>query len=280
MAQELSGKVAIVTGGASGIGRGTAERFRAEGADVVIADVDRDAGKALAEALGPGAAFKETDVADPEQVAELVAFAVETFGGLHVMFNNAGISGVRHARLADEDFADFHHVMAINLLGVMVGTQQAAAHMAAHGGGSVINITSIGGIQSTPGLWAYHTSKAGVIMFSKSAAIDLGEYGIRVNCIAPGNIETPILAGAMAANLPEEERAELMRTIREFILSRQALKRQGNPDDIAEAAVYFGSDRSGYVTGTVLPIDGGMLAGPAASSGSFEQMRKGRSATA
>jgi len=274
MANELSGKVAIVTGGASGIGRGTAERFLAEGARVVIADVDRDDGKALADALGPDAAFKETDVADAQQVTELVAFAVETFGGLHIMFNNAGISGVRHARLADEDFADFQKVMAINLLGVMVGTQQAAAHMAANGGGSVINITSIGGIQSAPGLWAYHTSKAGVIMFSKSAAIDLGEYGIRVNCIAPGNIETPILAGAMAANLPEEERAELMRTIREFILSRQPLKRQGSPSDIAEAAVYFGSERSSYVTGTVLPVDGGMVAGPAATSSSFEEMRK------
>ena len=274
MANELSGKVAIVTGGASGIGRGTAERFLAEGARVVIADVDRDDGKALADALGPDAAFKETDVADAQQVTELVAFAVETFGGLHIMFNNAGISGVRHARLADEDFADFQKVMAINLLGVMVGTQQAAAHMAANGGGSVINITSIGGIQSAPGLWAYHTSKAGVIMFSKSAAIDLGEYGIRVNCIAPGNIETPILAGAMAANLPEEERDELMRTIREFILSRQPLKRQGNPSDIAEAAVYFGSERSSYVTGTVLPVDGGTVAGPAATSSSFEEMRK------
>ena len=274
MANELSGKVAIVTGGASGIGRGTAERFLAEGARVVIADVDRDDGKALADALGPDAAFKETDVADAQQVTELVAFAVETFGGLHIMFNNAGISGVRHARLADEDFADFQKVMAINLLGVMVGTQQAAAHMAANGGGSVINITSIGGIQSAPGLWAYHTSKAGVIMFSKSAAIDLGEYGIRVNCIAPGNIETPILAGAMAANLPEEERAELMRTIREFILSRQPLKRQGSPSDIAEAAVYFGSERSSYVTGTVLPVDGGTVAGPAATSSSFEEMRK------
>jgi len=213
-------------------------------------------------------------VADAGQVRELVAFALETFGGLHVMLNNAGISGARHPRLLDEDFGDFQRVMAVNLLGAMLGTREAARHMATNGGGSIINISSVGGIQPAPGLWAYHTSKASVIMFTKCAAIDLGEYAIRVNCIAPGNIETPILASVVAANMPEEEKAQLMRAIREFILSRQPLRRQGSPADVAEAAVYFGSDVSSYVTGTVLPVDGGMVAGSPATSSSFEEIRK------
>ena len=153
MADELLGRVAIVTGGASGIGRGTAERFLAEGARVVIADVDSQRGEEFAKSCGPNAAFKQVDVADAEQVRELVDFAVETFGGVHVMFNNAGISGARHARLLEEDFSDFHRVMGVNLLGVMVGTREAARHMAKNGGGSIINISSIGGIQSAPGLW-------------------------------------------------------------------------------------------------------------------------------
>jgi NAD(P)-dependent dehydrogenase (short-subunit alcohol dehydrogenase family) len=274
MASELSGKVAVVTGGSSGIGRGTAQRFLSEGARVVIADVDQERGAAFAASCGPNAIFKQTDVADAVQVRDLVAFAVESFGGLHIMFNNAGISGARHPRLLDEDFADFHRVMAVNLLGVMVGTREAARHMAAHGGGSIINISSIGGVQSSPGLWTYHTSKASVIMFTKCAAIDLGEYAIRVNCIAPGNIETPILSSVLAANMPEEEKAKLMSAIRSFILSRQPLQRQGSTDDIAEAALYFGSDRSSYVTGTMLPVDGGHLAGNPATSSGFEEVYK------
>ena len=274
MTKELSGKVAIVTGGASGIGRGTAERFVAEGARVVIADVDRERGEAFAVECGPDARFKATDVSDADEVRELVSFAVEQFGGLHIMFNNAGISGAMHAHLLDDDFADFQRVIGINLLGVMVGTREAARHMATNGGGSIINISSIGGMQAGRGPWAYHITKAGVIMFSKSAAIDLGEDNIRVNCIAPGNIETPILASLMAARLPEDERDELMRAIRAFILSRQPLKRQGTPSDIAEAAVYFASDRSSYITGTVLPVDGGILAGNPSSGESLEDIRK------
>jgi NAD(P)-dependent dehydrogenase (short-subunit alcohol dehydrogenase family) len=274
MTNELAGKVAVVTGGASGIGRGVATRFVAEGARVVVADVDRERGQAVAAECGADAVFKQTDVADASQVADLVAFAVETFGGLHVMFNNAGISGARHPRLLDDDLADFERVMAVNLLGVMQGTREAARHMATSGGGSIINISSIGGIQAAPGLWTYHTSKVGVIFFTRCAAVDLGEHGIRVNCIAPGNIETPILAGVMAADMPEDEKAELMQRIRDFIMSRQAIKRQGRPDDIAEAALYFASDRSSYVTGTLLPVDGGMVAGNPATASGFEATRK------
>ncbi len=274
MPDELTGKVAIVTGGASGIGRGTAQRFLTEGARVVIADVDRERGAAFAADCGPNAAFKHTDVSDAEQVRELVAFTVQRFGGLHIMLNNAGISGARHPRLLDEDFSDFQRIMAVNLLGVMLGTREAARHMAGHGGGSIINISSVGGIQPAPGLWTYHTSKASVIMFTKCAAIDLGEYAIRVNCIAPANIETPILSSVLAVHVPEQEKAQFMSAVRKFIMSRQPLRRQGTTDDIAEAAVYFGSDRSSYVSGTVLPVDGGMLAGTPATSNSFEDIVK------
>jgi NAD(P)-dependent dehydrogenase (short-subunit alcohol dehydrogenase family) len=273
VANELAGKVAVVTGGASGIGLGTARRFVDEGARVVVADSDRDAGEEVAEALGSDAAFKLTDVADPAQVAELVSFAVSKFGGLNVMFNNAGISGARHPTLFDDDFADFHRVMGVNLLGVMTGTREAGRHMAANGGGSIINITSIGGIQHAPSLWAYHCSKAAVIMFTKSAALDLGQYGVRVNCIAPGNIETPILEQSVASHLPEEERAEHMKKVRAFLLSRQPLQKQGTTSDLAEVALFFASDRSAYVTGTLLPVDGGMVAGTPAQSSEFRVVR-------
>jgi NAD(P)-dependent dehydrogenase (short-subunit alcohol dehydrogenase family) len=274
MTNELDGKVAIVTGGASGIGQGVAERFVAEGARVVLADVNADQGQAVAAELGSDARFKQTDVSDQEQVRALVAFAVERFGGLHVMFNNAGISGARHPRLLDDDLSDFHTVLGINLLGVMAGTREAARHMATNGGGSIVNVSSIGGIQPAPGMWNYHVSKVGVIFFTQCAAVDLGEHGIRVNCIAPGNIETPILGNVMAAGLPEDEKAELMKRIREFLQTRQAIKRQGTTNDIAEAALYFASDRSSYVTGTLLPVDGGMVAGaPPETAKSFEAVR-------
>ena len=262
MANQLSGKVAIVTGGASGIGLGTVKRFLEEDARVVIADVNAEVGASVAGELGAAAVFKQTDVSRPESIAALVDFTVEKFGGLHIMFNNAGISGARHARLFDEDFADFEQVMAINLLGVMAGTKEAGRHMAEHGGGSIINTTSIGGVQSAAGLWAYHVSKAGVIMFTKSSAIDLGEYGIRVNTIAPANIETGILEGAMARGIPDEHREAFMREVREFILSRQPIRRQGVPSDIGDAAVFLGGDSSTYITGLVLPVDGGIRAGP------------------
>jgi NAD(P)-dependent dehydrogenase (short-subunit alcohol dehydrogenase family) len=272
---ELSGKVAICTGGAQGIGRGTAEKFLEEGARVVIADVHREQGEATAAELGPDAAFKQTDVSDEAQVQALVDFGVERFGGLDIMFNNAGISGARHAHIFDDDFSDFHKVMSINLLGVIYGTKCAGRYMADHGGGSIINITSIGAFQASPSLVTYAMSKQGVIMFSQSAAIDLGQYDIRVNCIAPGNIETPILGNAFGGDLPPEEKAALLAKMREFLINRQPLKRQGKPSDIGEAATFFGSDRSAYITGTVMPVDAGMSAGsPPANNQSIEKMRE------
>jgi NAD(P)-dependent dehydrogenase (short-subunit alcohol dehydrogenase family) len=262
---ELAGKVAIVTGGASGIGRGMVERFVAEGARVVIADVETDRGEALAATLGPDALFRRTDVSDPEQVGALVATAVEKFGGLHVMVNNAGVSGTMHRRFLDDDLADFHRVMAVNVLGVMAGTRDAARHMAASGGGSIINVTSIGGIQAGGGVMTYRASKAAVIQFTKSAAIELAYYEIRVNAIAPGNIPTPILAKSVA-NMDQEEIERYEAAIRETMRADRPLKRDGTAEDIAEAALYFAGERSRYVTGTVLPVDGGTVAGKAVRS--------------
>jgi NAD(P)-dependent dehydrogenase (short-subunit alcohol dehydrogenase family) len=244
---ELEGKVAIVTGGASGIGRATVELFVAEGARVVIADVDRASGEELATALGPAAAFARTDVTDGDEVQAAVDFAVERFGGLNVMFNNAGVSSSM-ARLLKDDLADFARVMNVNLFGVVVGTQRAARHMAAHGGGAIINNSSLAGIKPGAGLVAYRASKAAVIHFTKSAAIDLADYGIRVNCVAPAHIATAITSYDM----------ELV------IRSTQPLQRHGQPRDVANAVVYLASDRAAQVTGVVLPVDGGTSAGPPA----------------
>jgi NAD(P)-dependent dehydrogenase (short-subunit alcohol dehydrogenase family) len=267
---ELAGKVAIVTGGASGIGRGIVEKFVAEGARVVIADVETDKGEALAAALGPDAFFRRTDVSDPEQVGALVAAAVEKFGGLHVMVNNAGVSSKMHRRFLDDDLADFHRVMAVNVLGVMAGTRDASRHMAAHGGGSIINISSIGGIQAGGGVMAYRASKAAVIQFTKCAAIELAHYEVRVNTIAPGNIPTPLVAKS-ASNMDPEQIERFEAKIRQTMRDDRPLKREGTPEDVAEAAMYFATDRSRYVTGTVLPVDGGTVAGKAIRSPKREE---------
>jgi NAD(P)-dependent dehydrogenase (short-subunit alcohol dehydrogenase family) len=260
MVNELTGKVAVVTGGASGLGEGLVRRFVAEGAKVVIGDVDRDGGKALAAELGDTVLFLESDVADFAQLGKLVSTAVEQFGGLHVMVNNAGISGTMHRRFMDDDLADFHKVMAINVGAVMAGTRDAARHMSEHGGGSIINITSIGGIQAGGGVMTYRASKAAVIQFTKSAAIELAHYEIRVNAIAPGNIRTAIVRKS-AAGEDLEKLTEFEEKIRAQMRADRPLKREGTAEDVAEAALYFATERSRYVTGTVLPVDGGTVAG-------------------
>jgi NAD(P)-dependent dehydrogenase (short-subunit alcohol dehydrogenase family) len=260
MVNELTGKVAVVTGGASGLGEGLVRRIAAEGAKVLIGDVDRDGGKALAAELGGSALFVESDVADFDQVGRLVSTAVDHFGGLHIMVNNAGVSGTMHRRFLDDDLADFHKVMAINVGAVMAGTRDAARHMSEHGGGSIINITSIGGIQAGGGVMTYRASKAAVIQFTKSAAIELAHYEIRVNAIAPGNIRTAIVRKS-AAGEDLEKLAEFEDKIRAQMRADRPLKREGTAEDVAEAALYFATDRSRYVTGTVLPVDGGTVAG-------------------
>jgi len=251
---------AVITGGASGLGEGLARRFAAEGARVVVGDIDVERGQALAADLGDAVRFVETDVADVAQVTRLVDTAIDGFGGLHVMVNNAGVSGRMFPRFLDDDLADFHQVMAINVLAVMAGTRDAARHMSKNGGGSIINLTSIGGIQAGGGVMTYRASKAAVIQFTKSAAIELAHYEIRVNAIAPGNIRTAIVRKS-ATGEDAQRLEEFEARIREQMRNDRPLKREGTADDVAEAALYFATDRSRYVTGTVLPIDGGTTAG-------------------
>ncbi len=260
MGQELSGKVAIVTGGASGIGRATAELFVEEGAKVVIADLNVAQGEEVAASLGPSAVFKRTDVSSADDIQAVVDLAVARFGGLHVMFNNAGIGG-SFRRFLDDDFRDFDRVLGVNLFGVMIGSQRAARHMAKNGGGVIINITSIGGINPGSGLTPYRAAKAAVIHVSRSIAVDLAEYGIRVNCIAPAHIPTAINASY--------DQAEIVRLM-------QPLQRIGAPRDVANAVLYLASDRAAQITGIVLPVDGGTTAGrPAGPLKDFRPSRPG-----
>ena len=257
MTVSLAGKVAIVTGGASGLGRGIAEKFAAEGANVVIADVNDDLGQDVAAQCGGRACFHHADIADAADVEALVQAAVDRFGGLDVMVNNAGISSKMHKSFLTADLSDFQRVMSVNVLGVMLGTQAAARHMADHDGGSIINISSIGGLQPGGGVMVYRASKAAVIHFSKSVATELAPRGISVNCIAPGGIPTPILASSISG-LPPEAVEKFIERTRAKMRSDRPLPREGTPEDVAEAALYFAT--SATATGTVLTVDGGTSA--------------------
>ncbi len=222
------------------------ECFVEAGARVVIADVDTADGEALAGQLDDAAVFHPTDVAQPDQIQAAVTRVVDHFGGLHVMVNNAGIGGAPTPFL-DDGFDDFTRVMAVNVLGVLVGSQRAARHMADHGGGSIVNITSVGGINAGSGVMAYRASKAAVIHATRSMAVELARYGIRANCIAPAHIPTAI-------NTTFDQSA--------IIRAMQPLQRQGSVRDVAETALFLASDRAAQITGVVLPVDGGTTAGP------------------
>ncbi len=245
MSGELDGKVAVVTGGASGIGLGMVELFVAEGARVVVADVNAEAGAAVAARLGSSVVFQATDVSSADDVQAIVDRAASEFGGLDVMCNNAGVGG-RPTRFLDDDFADFDRVMGVNIFGVLIGCQRAARYMAEHGGGAIVNTTSIGGINAGSGVMAYRASKAAVIHVTRSLAVELAAKSIRVNCIAPAHIPTAI-------NATFDQNA--------LVRAMQPLQRLGSPRDVAEAALFLASDRAAQITGIVMPVDGGTTAG-------------------
>lgn len=243
--QELAGQVAVVTGGAGGIGRATADLLAAEGASVVIADIDAPGGEAVASRLGEAGAFKQTDVSDADQVQSLVDFAVARFGRLDIMFNNAGVGSALKRFLAD-DLEDFNRIIEVNLFGVIIGAQRAARYMKDHGGGCIINNASIAAVNAGAGMISYRASKAAIAHATKCMAIDLAPYGIRVNCLTPAHIRTGITTYDMGP----------------VLRYMQPLEREAQPEDVANAVVFLASERAAQVTGIVFPIDGGTTAGP------------------
>jgi NAD(P)-dependent dehydrogenase (short-subunit alcohol dehydrogenase family) len=257
---DLVGKVAIVTGGATGIGAATAEAIVEEGGRVVIADLADERGQALADSLGPVARYRHTDVGNRDDLRGLVDFAVATFGTLDIMFNNAGVTGAFHNRFLDDPLDDFEHVLRVNLGSVMWSSQFAARHMAKRGGGSIINTASIAALDPGFAIPAYRASKAGIITFSRSIAVDLGEYGIRVNAVAPGGIPTT-MNSLVEPDLSPEDFAELQTYMEPMRLIKQPLKTPGKPRDIANMVVFLASDRASHITGQVMAVDGGVTAG-------------------
>jgi 3alpha(or 20beta)-hydroxysteroid dehydrogenase len=242
----LDGKVAIVTGGARGQGEAEVRAFAAEGAKVVVSDVLVAEGEALAAELGDHVVFNRHDVSSEEEWAAAVAFTLERFGGLHVVVNNAGIAG-RGGPIAQHSVADYERLVAVNQVGVFLGIRSAVAPMTAAGGGSIVNISSGAGLRATKYMIGYAATKYAVTGMTAAAALELARYGIRVNSIHPGVIETPMVADTT----PEMKSAMIKAT---------PLRRVGMPEEIAQVAVFLASDESSYMTGAHLPVDGGLTA--------------------
>jgi NAD(P)-dependent dehydrogenase (short-subunit alcohol dehydrogenase family) len=251
MEQRLKGKIALVTGGASGIGEAIATLFAQHGARVAIADIQRERGEAVAASLGAGAAFFEADLADKSQVSALVPRVAAAFGGLDILVNGAALFGWVNKKAACETpLPVWERTMYVNFTAPLLLCRDAIPLMTARGGGSIINIASIGGIRSFPEFSAYSVSKAALLQLTRSLAVDYGQPGIRVNAICPGAIDTP-------GNDPfVEDRERYL----EVISSVTPMRRTGTPAEIAWAALYLASDESSYVTGTSLVVDGGRSA--------------------
>ena len=254
MAGRVEGKVALVTGAGSGLGAESARRLAREGAAVVLTDISAEAGQAVADGIaddGGKALFLTQNVADEDRWAEVVAQTLKTFGRLDVLVNNAGVAG--GGPLLETTFEAWRQLMDINLDGVFLGMKAAAPVMVEAGRGSIINLSSILGKVGSPGAPAYCASKGGVALLTKATALELAPFGVRVNSVHPGFIETPMVAGA----LRDAENANEMRDI---IISRHALGRLGVPREIADGIVFLASDESSFMTGSELVIDGGYTA--------------------
>ena len=258
----LDGRVAIVTGGTSGIGAATAALFVREGARVVVAGRRREAGERLARTLGDAVLFVRTDVTVEADVKAMVECAVEKFGRLDCLVNNAG-SGSQPATIDEVDLARFDAAMAVHVHGVLAGLKYAARVMIPQKSGSVINVASVNGVRAGLGGLYYSVAKAAAIHLTHCAAVELGEKGIRVNTISPGPIVTGIF-GKGQGLAPDEADAnpQLAEAAIEAVLPRwQALPNVGRADDIAQAALFLASDASRLVTGHNLVVDGGIVAG-------------------
>jgi 3-oxoacyl-[acyl-carrier protein] reductase len=256
---DLSGRVAVVTGAASGIGRATAEALARAGADVAVADVDA-AGLAETVALvaerGRRALAVPTDVSSRAAVDALVQRAVEELGRLDVMANVAGI--IVNGPLAELDEAELDRILAVNLKGVLFGCQAAMSVMTEQGSGSIVNMTSAVIDQPAPGLGAYAISKAGVAMLTRVAALEGGRGGVRVNAVAPGFVETP-MTRRHATGRDGAVDEGLMDAVRARARAGSPLGLTGEPDDVANAVVYLASDASRFVTGQILRPNGGVV---------------------
>lgn len=242
------GKIAIVTGGASGMGEATVRQIVAEGGKVAIADIDEARGKALVEEVGAdNALFEACNVADLDQVTSFVESAVSRFGGIDLLFNNAGVGEL--GTTVELDPADWHRILNVNLSSVFYFCKAAIPHMLQRGGGSIVNNASMSGMFGDRGQSAYNASKGGVINYTRNLALDYAQQGIRVNVICPGPILTPLLGPV--ASVPEF-RDGLIRTV--------PMRRFGTSEEIAEAVTFLLSDAASFVNGVVLPVDGGATA--------------------
>ena len=243
----LAGKVAVVTGAARGMGESHARRFVAEGARVVLTDVLEEEGNAVADALGDAAAFVPHDVTSEAGWGEVIARAEALFGRLDVLVNNAGILRYHPVHTTPPD--EFRLVLDVNLVGPFLGIRAATELLTASGGGSIVNISSVSGIIGTPITAAYVSSKWGLTGLTRSAAIDLGSRGIRVNSVHPGGVNTPMTGG----DVPDEAFEPFYR--------RLPVSRLGTPEDVSNMVVFLASDESAYVTGAQFVVDGGQSSG-------------------
>ncbi|GAJ99958.1 SDR family NAD(P)-dependent oxidoreductase [Geomicrobium sp. JCM 19055] len=248
----LRQKIAIITGGGSGIGQRTAERFANEGATVVIADIDRENGQRTADALKGDQRFIETDTTDANSVHELVEKVIEEYGRIDVLFNNAGVSGVGRLHEVDED--DWDRVMNINVKGVFLPSKSVIPHMIKAESGVIINMSSCIAEIGLGERASYATSKGAVLSLTKQMQVDYAKYNIRVNALLPGTIMTPFVEDYLSrAEEPDKAIAK--------IKTRQLSGDLGKPEDVADAALFLASDDSRFMMGSPLYVDGGVVFG-------------------